>query len=490
MHAEGLIKLGEKLADFCIRRKHSFSDEWRDMAVLTRTKAQLLAAALALDKANIPRSALPQVRLFSTNAAKRLTAYLSIACSGDFELSGEDIALVVNQPNRFVSKENVGNLRVHHNPWMYLNILAYGCPNMIRPNDELKNLIGDICEVRKLAAQDKIAAVDIVDAILARFRIAIPRDQSMHSADDATDEIILHLIREVSFNFTNAPDFLEYVRSTADDELSELKNSVISDSGDTDKNIRKDQVTLSTIHGAKGREWRTVCMFDSSSVSASTNRAQDVDIEEERRIFYVCMTRAMQCLNITYVSGKPNSFIGEALLPPELIGKEINDTVSWLSVENQKLHAVEKIIADKALSIKNLDAEISELVSGQRLNNLRSQKADKENSRNQLQAQMLALIQYKPDSLIHRIFKGGKSSGDISHDMSALNSRLTSLDDQIRDIESQITRLKETSGTLISDAYKQKEEANLQLDCIRSEFATISGEIDDVTLAKDHMPLG
>ena len=487
--AEGLINLGKALTDYLVRRKLTHSEDWRDMAVLTRTKVQLLAAALALDKANIPRTALPQVRLFSTAAAKRLAAYLSIACTSDFDLLGEDIAHVVNSPNRFVRNEDVERLRTHHNPWILLNIFAYGCPKTRKPNGELKNLIREIEEIREIVRKEGAKAADVVDAILNRFKIAISTDQAAHSADDATDEIILYLTREVSRNFNDAREFLEYVRSEAANELSENEKAKdVSVQEETEDG--RDRVTLSTIHGAKGREWRTVCMFDSSMTSVSLNQSQEIDIEEERRIFYVGMTRAMQGLCIFYASGMPNPFIGEALLPAELIGKEENDAATWLSVEKAKMLATEKLFTEQGLLIKNLDVDISELLSGQKTYQLRKQKIDRENDRNKFQMHVFELSRCKPDGLFHRFLKGGKSSKDISREMSILDLQVISLDGQIKDIESQIVRLQETREALIAKAYKEKNQATVQLDQLREKLADITGEIDDVSLAKDHMPLG
>lgn len=99
-------------------------------------------------------------------------------------------------------------------------------------------------------------------------------------------------------------------------ELSLL--SAIDDTSDS----KEDQpmVTLSTIHQAKGLEWKVVFivslnerMFPSSRVVDAGDRAQ---IEEERRLFYVALTRAKDELYLIYPMTNPKSYSGDYYLEP------------------------------------------------------------------------------------------------------------------------------------------------------------------------------
>ena len=75
------------------------------------------------------------------------------------------------------------------------------------------------------------------------------------------------------------------------------------------KNKERNGVCLSTYHSAKGLEWKVVFLINVDQGNAPYKRAISIeDIEEERRLFYVAVTRAENCLNIFYTeeNGKSN----------------------------------------------------------------------------------------------------------------------------------------------------------------------------------------
>ena len=77
----------------------------------------------------------------------------------------------------------------------------------------------------------------------------------------------------------------------------------------------KDGVMLTTMHRAKGLEWKVVYIIDANEGITPHNKSQSSldEIEEERRLFYVAMTRAKDELNIFSVGDKPSRFIAESL---------------------------------------------------------------------------------------------------------------------------------------------------------------------------------
>ena len=74
------------------------------MAVLSRTKVQLVEVARALDEADLPRSMLPNIPLFSSPIGRVLHRYLRIIHAPD-EAPGEDFAVIINRPNRYTTNE-------------------------------------------------------------------------------------------------------------------------------------------------------------------------------------------------------------------------------------------------------------------------------------------------------------------------------------------------------------------------------------------------
>lgn len=95
----------------------------------------------------------------------------------------------------------------------------------------------------------------------------------------------------------------------------------------TDDNVQdaKTGIILTTAHSSKGLEYDTVYLMDvydgqfpGSNAIEIFGRKRDMDlIQEERRLFYVAMTRAKSNLNVFSIKGKASSFVDEILPPPE-----------------------------------------------------------------------------------------------------------------------------------------------------------------------------
>lgn len=84
------------------------------------------------------------------------------------------------------------------------------------------------------------------------------------------------------------------------------------------KNQEDDAVNIVTMHAAKGLEWKVVILPDVNEGSVPHKKAvKDEEIEEERRMFYVAMTRAKEHLFIFYIHEKeagnllPSRFLDE-----------------------------------------------------------------------------------------------------------------------------------------------------------------------------------
>jgi DNA helicase-2/ATP-dependent DNA helicase PcrA len=88
-----------------------------------------------------------------------------------------------------------------------------------------------------------------------------------------------------------------------------------------DKNERDDEkVTLSSIHQAKGLEWKVVFLIwlvDGQFPNGRILEAEDIPmLEEERRLFYVALTRAKDDLYLTYPLMNPKSYSGDVICRP------------------------------------------------------------------------------------------------------------------------------------------------------------------------------
>lgn len=91
------------------------------------------------------------------------------------------------------------------------------------------------------------------------------------------------------------------------------------------KKNNKQGVCLSTMHRSKGLEWKNVYIIDCNEGYVPPKAVSSEEVEEERRLFYVAVTRAKERLVITYVRNKKNKpvsrFINELQLTSSQTGK-------------------------------------------------------------------------------------------------------------------------------------------------------------------------
>ena len=127
--------------------------------------------------------------------------------------------------------------------------------------------------------------------------------------------------------------------------------------------IEEDNLLLSTVHGAKGLEWKYVYLIDMTNndfpmILTKNFREQLEQMEEERRLFYVASSRAKKFLTITFIENnddnrpiRPSPFIREIdkklyssinfdLVYFQLTGKIANDVNQYLVMGYSKIHPI------------------------------------------------------------------------------------------------------------------------------------------------------
>ncbi len=148
-------------------------------------------------------------------------------------------------------------------------------------------------EILRLKAQN-VAAIDIIDLVLAETRY-------LSYLDDSTEEGLGRMenvkeLRSVASEFPNLGDFLENV-SLVEQEY------VPNRASNTEK---KEAITMMTLHSAKGLEFPVVFMVGMEEGLFPHNQSltDNLELEEERRLCYVGITRAQKQLYLTYTESR------------------------------------------------------------------------------------------------------------------------------------------------------------------------------------------
>ncbi|MDY4970927.1 MAG: ATP-dependent helicase [Lachnospiraceae bacterium] len=281
-----------------IQRKAQEGTPLEDMAVLFRTARCAGGLVQKMMDFNIPfqmKDVLPD--LYSHFISRNILAYVRIAM-GSRDRS--DFLEIINRPNRYVSRN------VFDTPQVSFDALAAKFKDRDWMADRIYKLE---VQIKMLSRMTPYAAISYIRNAMgyeqyleeyAQFRRMKPSELL-----DVLDEI-----QEASREFETYEAWLLHIEAYQ----KELKEQA------ADRNRRGEGVVLSTMHGSKGLEYDTVYIIDANEgITPHEKAVLDEDIEEERRLFYVAMTRAKNHLLICCTKEKfhkaqePSMFIREFL---------------------------------------------------------------------------------------------------------------------------------------------------------------------------------
>ena len=302
-----------------IMKKVKEGKNYSDFAVLYRMGSQSGVIEKFFARNNIPYRIIGNVRFFDRKEIKDLIAYLSVVNNTNDEVR---IKRIINRPNRSIGERtlvSIGNVADKNNTSFYEVIrTAYDHPELIRAAAKVSgfaNLIESFLKKKKSGA--KIS--DLYEFIIKETGYF---DFLKDTEDDFGDRI--ENLKELGSFISK---FEEEKGADATLKLFLEEISLISDSSVAEDD-GKGYVTLMTIHASKGLEFPTVFLpgFE-EGIFPNQQCIYDDDIEEERRLAYVAITRAKDyvCIlnstsRMTFGStshNKPSRFISE--IPSDLI---------------------------------------------------------------------------------------------------------------------------------------------------------------------------
>lgn len=281
-----------------IRAYHDAGYAWNEIAVLFRTGANSGLMAERLMGYNIPfqlRDVIPN--LYSHWIAKDLFAYMEIA-AGSRKRS--DFYRIMNRPNRYFSRD------AFDTPTVSFDRLK----SFYQDRDWMEGRICDLeADLRTMSRLKPVAAVNYIRKVIgyddylrsyAEFRRMKP-EELFETADK---------LAESAAEFETFEAWKEHAVRYEE----ELKKQNLEETREA-----RDRVTLSTMHSAKGLEYPVVFVVDVNEGIVPHHKAGlPADIEEERRLFYVALTRAKDRLHVAAVRERyhrktdVSRFIGEA----------------------------------------------------------------------------------------------------------------------------------------------------------------------------------
>jgi len=293
---------GKRIADSIVEQKNRFGLANRQIAILYRTNSQSRVFEECFRRSNIAYRIYGGMSFYSRKEIKDLIAYLRLTINPK---DNEALKRVINFPRRGIGKTTIDNLIAlsNDNDMSIMEVLT-----QVDFNARSKKSIGAFMQIIQKCAY-KTKELNAYDAALF---IARTSGLIAHLKADTTIEG-MNKLENVNSLLDGIKDFVE------DDTLEEGEDATVQDRSiagylqnislmtDADQDDgEQDTVTLMSVHAAKGLEYKSVFVvgLEENLFPSYMSMSSPEQIDEERRLFYVAITRAEAHLTLSYANSR------------------------------------------------------------------------------------------------------------------------------------------------------------------------------------------
>jgi DNA helicase II / ATP-dependent DNA helicase PcrA len=280
-----------------------------DIAILYRTNAQSRVMEEVLLKSNIEYSIVGGIKFYDRKEIKDILSYLRLIANPDDDIS---LQRVINVPKRGIGSstiDKIANFALTHDMSMYQALEAIDLiglsPKITKAVSEFRDFIQNYTRM-----QEYLSVTELVDEVLDKsgYREMLKAEKSL----------------EAESRLENLEEFLSVTKNF--EETSEDKSliafltdlALVADIDRLDEDGQKtDAVVLMTLHSAKGLEFPVVFLIgmEEGVFPHSRSLMEEAEMEEERRLAYVGITRAEEELYIT--NAQMRTLFGQTKMNPE-----------------------------------------------------------------------------------------------------------------------------------------------------------------------------
>ena len=326
----------EYIADDIMRKVRHKGAQFKDCAVLYRTNAQSRTLEEKMVVEGIPYKVVGGVNFYSRREVKDILAYLKTIDNGTDEVA---LRRIINIPKRGIGEASLEKIAdyAEMREWSLYDAMSVveDIPSLGRTAGKIREFVNMIDVLRSSVESYGVTKLirEVIDRVGYKdYLNEAPEEEAQERLENIEELISKAATYEETHDVVNLSEFLEEVALVAD-----------IDSVNSDDNY----VLLMTLHSAKGLEFPYVYlagMEDGLFPSYMTISADDpVELEEERRLAYVGITRAMTELTITCAKSRMirgemqynpiSRFVREIpqeLLDGELVNKRQSDRMREL----------------------------------------------------------------------------------------------------------------------------------------------------------------
>jgi DNA helicase-2/ATP-dependent DNA helicase PcrA len=314
----------------------------KDFCILYRTNAQSRSFEESLRRMNIPYKLVGGVSFYQRKEVKDFLAYLRLVVNTQDE---ENLKRIINYPTRGIGKTSIERILIRANELgkTFWEVISQPEMSGVR-SSQLDGFVHMIRSFQSIL--EKQNAYDLAYAVGKHTGLVeeLYKDKSVEGL--ARYENVQELLNSIK-EFTETPDEEGELR---DKSLgSYLQQITLLTDADDSNDENADVVRLMTIHAAKGLEFKCVFVvgLEENLFPSAMSLYDRAGLEEERRLYYVAITRAKERLWITYANSRyrfgslvqndPSRFVEE--IPAEYIDRKFTGTSNTAGSSNTKAPA-------------------------------------------------------------------------------------------------------------------------------------------------------
>lgn len=302
---------------------------YKDFGILYRTNAQSRIFEEALRKRNIPYKVYGSISFYQRKEIKDLLGYLRLLVNPKDD---EALKRIINYPARGIGKTTMEKLEELSGK---KNISIWELISQVK---EFNNILllnnGTISKLNKFVSfivsfQQRVKEEDA-------YQIA----QNIASESGVLKDLYSGNTPEERSKFENLEELLNAIRDFVDSAREEdreitlnhyLENVSLLTDTDNEKDEDRNKVSIMTVHAAKGLEFKYVYIAGAEEELFPSHMTMQSpkDLEEERRLFYVAVTRAMNQVTITYAKSRYKWGTPTECSPSRFIAEIEEEYVNW-----------------------------------------------------------------------------------------------------------------------------------------------------------------
>ncbi len=313
---------------------------YKEIAILYRTNAQSRILEEEMLKENLPYKVVGSFYFYNRKEIKDLIAYLRLIHNSKDNVS---LTRVINTPKRGIGTKSISNLAEKADS---LGVSMY---EAIESGKELtfKSIIEELKQI-----SEKVTLTELIDEVLKKtgMKEELEREESLDS------EIRLENLEEFK-SITKSFEEKEGLISLEDFLLEISLVSDVEEYNDDD-----NRISLMTVHSVKGLEFNHVFIvgLEEGIFPHSNSIYENGDLEEERRLCYVAITRARKDLHL--VNARMRTLFGnEQVNPPSRFISEIDKNLIETS-EKQEEKIIEKKSTGEMFREEDIDYSVGDYV--------------------------------------------------------------------------------------------------------------------------------